>query len=400
MVSIRSRRQGKSLVWLDRTLAVIFVVLFYEFWWKDRISGGIGSSFDDYSLLQQRVCAQNKGIVVVNFLDYLGYNLLQIGFARRIAEDLCWDVVTYRSMWKPGFGPDEEKCFSNALTPPLSSESLSPELFKEIGMNDALWSALNDHPMELGEAYEPQNLMVKEWSKGLEAEGKAWRCVTALCDFSEEAIQQQIAKIRSKDSTIRVVYLEDFFLHYEWMDQWRSHLRNWFSTNKEADSSCCSQVPPEDAVVIHVHTGSESEPIDGKLEDLKVGVEQYAKLVSKYHGKKKSVWIVCNAATFQSQYVKDLSIQLGGTNVVVPKSASDTVCILSKAKEGLFVTPNHILSMVGGLLSNAAEVHYLTPNTETRFGLNVTDWKYHVVENEKLKYWNVRHKNLAFLTPW
>ena len=127
--------------------------------------------------------------------------------------------------------------------------------------------------------------------------------------------------------------------------------------------------------------------------------QDYEKLVNKYHKKRKSVWIVCNEETSKTQYVTDLTIQLGA-KVVVPWSPSDTLCILSKAQAGLFVTPSHILSMVGGLMSNAEQVHYPTPNTQTQFGLNVTDWKYHVVENDKLKYWNSRHKNLNFQTLW
>lgn len=392
-LSSRYNRQGKSLAWLDRTLTVLFLFCFYEFYWRED-----GASYDYYSLLDQRVCAPQKGIVVVNFLDYVAYNLLQIGFARRMATELCWDVVTYRSMWKPGFGKAEEECFANALGPQQrSSATLGAELSEDIEMTDELWTALNDRPLNLADTYEPINQMVKDWSKKLEGEGKAWRCVTPICKFDEGTVQQTIADIRDHQK-VRVVYLENFFLHPEWMESIMANLKSWWTP-----SCACSEIPPTGSVIVHAHAPHREGSVDGKLEAMTLQARYYESLVNKYHKgaiNKKVVWVVADEDSSKTQYVQDLAIQLGYAKVVVPKTPSDMLCILSKAEQGLFITPNSMPSIVSGLMTDAKTVHYLTPNTETQFGLNMTGWKYHVVQDEKLKYWNVRHKSLKFRAPW
>lgn len=387
MVSIlRTRSKEATYKWFDRILSVVAALVFYFYWWKGDGNGGtdVGMFFTE-----QKQCAPQKGLVVVNFLDYLGWNLLQIGFARRLGEELCWDV-TYRTMWKTGFNSNEdETCFADALTQPTN-----PGIQQELGIDDALWTALNFRAANDDENYESHNEKVKEWAIQMANEGKAWRCISPTCDFSEQHIQDIMQKIRTTPS-VRVVYLESFFSHYEWIEAagalWRNKLRKWLKIG----ASCCTQQPPEDAVVIHIQKEN-----DDKLGNIDMPAVAYDSLLGKYGLKKKPLWIVCEDEDSKNlPVVESLKAKYKGT-VVVPKTASDTYCTLMRARN-LVLTPNSMISIVAGGLNSQAEIQMIVPKDgDSRYMLNMTGWKYHLFEGGKITDWDVDHRKLPLHMPW
>ena len=380
MVAIKARSSGtRDCLMLDRIFAVIAMFLFYEFYWKDA-----ASLWDIVTEENGRVCAPLKGLVVVNLLGHLEYNVLQIGFARRMAEELCWDVA-YRSMWNPGFNSPENECFPNALTPEVGFS-------EELMINGTMWKALNYRVDEVHDQWEKNNQMTKLWAEESSQDGFAWRCIHHGCNFSEDELQKLISGIRTGESSTRIIYLEDFFVHHEWMEQWRPKLKDWFHVK----DSCCSHQPPPNAVVIHIHPATDQR----RLEKLEMHGREYERLLAKYNLRANPIWIVCEQGCQNSLVVQDL-ITLVGAIVVHPQSPTDTLCILSQVTHTLVVTPNHMLSSVAATLSNAAVVHYPTPQNEgNRFALTVPEWKYHVVKNNKISKWDVKHDSLDFRTPW
>jgi hypothetical protein len=347
--------------------------------------------------------------VVVSLVEALEFNLLQIAFARRMAEELCWDVVV-RPMWNVGFGPAEQECFPNAISPP---RDLLP-LAGNVGINDTIWAAINYKPPDLkitDKEWDRNNALVKTWANekshsnnNNNNDGEIWTCIHPKCTFSETDVQAALTTIRSKESKTRVVYLENYFLQHEWLADWRPNLRDWLTVKP----SCCSATPPPDAVVIHV----QSKNSDNRLETFEIQGQEYERLLQKYNLRGNLIWVVCDADDCQNaQYLTE---NLGGVTVVHPTSPTDAFCILSQAKI-LVVTPNSILSMVAAaatvMKSNnnkdaaaaASVVHYPTTRTrddKPKFALALPDYTYHAVANGKFVSWNVQHKVLEFQPSW
>jgi hypothetical protein len=262
MVSIKHGDKGstgRTYAWLDRFLALAALVVAYHFWFKSL--DPISSSSPVVGVHGKRgPCAPRKGIVIVSLLDKLGYNLLQIAFARRLADELCWDV-SFRPLWNPGWGPTEQECFPNANAYMAPHDAAYAA---ELGINSTIWNAITYSPPYLAEVdneWDTKNRLIKTWTKELSADNKAWRCIHPNCDFSEQAVQAGLAEIRSKKSNTRVVYFESFFMHHEWLKQSRLNIRSLL----EVKPTCCSRVPPPDAVVIHMHY---PESVDHRVEKI------------------------------------------------------------------------------------------------------------------------------------
>jgi hypothetical protein len=80
----------------------------------------------------KRKCAANKGLISTYMLGLLANNLLQVTMANRLAEELCWYVVS-RKMWNANWpDPRGRECFPNAILPRTADFSdvqhYSPEL--------------------------------------------------------------------------------------------------------------------------------------------------------------------------------------------------------------------------------------------------------------------------------
>jgi hypothetical protein len=127
MVAIKHGVKGstrRSYPWLNRIFALAAFVLAYNVWFESLDPMPLFSTL--LSVLGKRgPCAPRKGIVIVSLLDKLGYNLLQIAFARRLADELCWDV-SFRPLWNPGWGPTEQECFPNANASIVSQKLHTP----------------------------------------------------------------------------------------------------------------------------------------------------------------------------------------------------------------------------------------------------------------------------------
>lgn len=396
MVAIKHGDKGstsRSYAWLDRFLALAALFVAYQFWFKspDPISSGspvLGVQG------KRGPCAPRKGIVIVSLLDKLGYNLLQIAFARRIADELCWDV-SFRPLWNPGWGPAEEECFPNAnafMVPPNAAHAA------ELGINNTVWNAITYYPpnfAEMNDEWETTNKLVTNWAKELSDDNQAWRCIHPTCDFSEQAIQAGLAEIRSQKSNKRVIYFESFFMHHEWLQQARPFIQSWL----EVKPTCCSRIPPPDAVVIHIH---HPNTFDSRVEKLQIQAGEYERLLEKYKLRGNAIWVVCDEGCQTIPEVQDLVRLIPGSQLVHPTSAADTLCIVSHAKT-LVTTPNYVLSSVAAVLTKDAVVHYPTVRNDVgleRFVMALPEWKYHVVTYGKFTEWNVPHSELNFQPSW
>ena len=333
-------------------------------------------------------CASRKGIVIVGLLDELEFNLLEIAFARRLAEELCWDLVV-RPHWNVGFGPAERECFPMAV--PVSQ--IVPS---DVGINDTIWAAIQYQPPNLrlmDTTWDENNVLVSTWAKELENVNKeSWTCI-AGCAFSEIDVQHVLASTRSTTSNRRVIYLENFFTHHEWLLDWRLNVASFLEINP----SCLSASPPPEAVVIHIL--STQEP-DTRFETFQIEGQEYERLLQKYELRGNPVWVVCDVGCQDTPVAVALRTSMPGLNVkfVHPTNPTDAIGILSKAKI-LVVTPNSLLSTVAAVLTNGAVVHYPTSRTANsmyEFSLAMPEWKYHTVVNGKFASWDVPHKNFNF----
>lgn len=333
-------------------------------------------------------CAPRKGVVIVGLLEELEFDLLQIGFARRMAEELCWDLLV-RPHWKVGFGPAERECFPRAIP----ASSLVPS---DVGINDTVWKAIQYQPLDLKRPdteWEESNVLVNSWAKELAKNNSmSWTCIEN-CDFREDFVLHVLESTRSTKSNRRVIYLENFFMHYEWLLDWKQNMADFL----EVKPSCCSASPPPEAVVIHLLNMPQPDP---RFENFQIEGQEYERLLKKYELRGNPIWIVCDVGCQDTSVAVGLQKAMSGLNVkfVHPTNPTDAIGILSSAKI-LVVTPNSLLSSVAAVLTKGAVVHYPTTRTvltKSQFALAMPEWKYHTVVDGKFVSWDVPHRTFNF----
>jgi hypothetical protein len=425
MVAIKKSRspRSKASYWIDRILSMAALFAIYHFWWKEEIETTSLDPILPQIYRKQMGCTPHRGLIIVSLLDSLAYNLLQIAFARRMAKELCWEVA-FRPLWNVGFGPNEYKCFTNAIT------KVTPSIQQDLNINDSIWEAIIYSPKNLtmmDTDWDEKNSLIKLWSKELAENERIWPCIHPKCIFSEQQVKLHIDNIRSEQSITRIAYLENYFVHYEWLDQWRPSARTWLSVSP----TCCSHPPPpSDTIMIHIHHAKLDTPTDHRTETFELTADAYVSwllhLQQDQHDRNSnvnnnehsnnnnnssseavgpSIWIVCQSGCGSRPEVQALMQKPWNAKVVNPRDPMDTVCTLSQAST-LLVAPQSMLSSVAAtlLVLPDASVHYPTEggtlDGHIRFSLVMPEWRYHLVANSTFQKWDIPHSSLAFQPSW
>lgn len=319
---------------------------------------------------KSKQCAPREGVIVSNTLGRLANNLFEVGFANRMAADLCWTVL-YRPFWQGEIpNPRAAECFPRARLPmDHRLLTISQPLQDKLQLNATFWWDVTDR----------ENEPYLRWLAKLEDEGLAMKVgVNEASFFTGDGPNMIVEQIRNETSLVRVLSLEAFFIHGDWMRDWKDKIREWFAMNE----LCCHAQPPEDAVVIHVR---DFEPNDHTNQGFKPPV--YWHILEHYNLTERPLWIVCQPSTVDSAFVKELIAASPSKNatIVTGSDQYDAFCTLTRAKTLLLTSASTFSQMAGFLTSPAAEVHYplkhkdLPPVT-----LEVPGWKYHRVDANSL----------------
>lgn len=151
--------------------------------------------------------SKKEGLIVSNMLGLLANDLFEVAFAARLKSELCWHVV-YRSEWNSGFLTDKtDKCFPNALVE--MPKQTHPFLRDELGITEEIYNILTDRKELLYERYD-------EWKKDLD-DNRTFVVKHMEYPLDGNGVPDLVTKLSSPDSTIQVVVLEAFFIHYDWM---------------------------------------------------------------------------------------------------------------------------------------------------------------------------------------
>jgi hypothetical protein len=332
----------------------------------------------------QGPCAPRKGLVIVSMLDALEHNLFQIAIGRRLADELCWDLI-FRPHWNVGLGPNEQECFPRIW----NSQSFLNETYLHLPEN--ITSALKFQPVPwsyMSPEWTQANQLLQAWANNLSTAKESWTCLHSYCGLSENSVQSYLSAIRSEDSLVNTVFLEGYHSVPDLFQNWRLALRYWL----EIKPSCCSREPPStDTVMIHVHH-NETSYLDRRMSYLDIRGEEYRRWLQQYNLDGQPLWLVCEPGCEKTNPVKVLLGYYPQAQVVNPRDRIDMVCILSKAKT-LLVTSNDILSSVAGFMTQLdSKIHYPTAvpgKSSSLFRMASPDWIYHEVDNGVFVDWNV-----------
>lgn len=327
-------------------------------------------------------CAPRTGLILLNLLGRLGNNHFQIAFARRLAKELCWDVIS-RQHWQASFlTNDTDYCFPNALLP---QEAISDELKDYLEMDEGVLTALDERTRSPS-----NNKNIGDWVKQLERQGKAWKCEAGSCNHNGASVNRVLARIKNRRSKIRLVHLQAFFINSELMLEGGDN-QHWLEINP----SCCHHEPPENAVVIHVRHFWE-RGADGFNQKFTIGV--YKDLLKHYNLTTNPVWVVCEPKAVDIQLVQDMRRELKAV-IHTGDDPIDAHCILRKAKT-LVTSVSSTFSQSAAYFSvTASDMQVHCPVHRLRrpeITLLVPHWKYHLVHKSKkrIKMFDVDHERM------
>ena len=356
-------------------------------------------------------CSSTKGIIIVNVLGLLANDLFEAAFAKRIATQLgCGWHVIYRTKWNAAF-PNErtDKCFPNALA---DNSNRRPNYAKDRTMeaiqivNESSGNRTSLEPNLLYQALiynglEPEknggfdisedqaNEIVGQWVQSL---GEAALEVAHLeYPLQKNNVDQLVSKLKDPSSPIRVVNLDAFFIHFDWMNDWMDQISNWL----QIDPSCCTATAPSADVTIHIRDFEEGDEFDMK-DKFNVGV--YRDLINRYSNKAAEVVIVCQPKSVESDIVKALvkefnaSVRTGNDNI-------DAFCLLSRARGMMVLSTTSTFGQMAALLAQGEnrnlQVHYPTHTLRyPKVTLKVPGWKYHLANQSQIVEYDVDHERL------
>lgn len=329
---------------------------------------------------QQLSCAPNKGLVILNLLGRLGNNLYEVGFANLIATELCWDVV-YRRAWQSQFLEEPaQKCFPNSLLTARHNYSIfdDEQLLQQLSITPSLPIWKEDRKSFL------------QWVDDRGAEGLLSSCNNRRCDFREDGLNKLLSSLRNTTSTVRVLNLSAFFVHYDWIHRLGTDkLKKWLTPH----ASCCQHIPPENAVVIHIRDFGQEK--SAREKELQLTVSAYMDILKHYNLVGRPVWIVCQPSSVNLTIINDL---VNETSALVHTGDDqfDAFCILQRART-LILSFGSTFSHMGALLSEADEIHYpLHKLKNPEVTISVPSWKYHLVNETRngIREFDVSHERL------
>jgi hypothetical protein len=337
-------------------------------------------------------CAPREGLVICNVVGRLANDLVQVAFANRLSQELCWPVV-YRKWWDAEFpSPRGYKCFPRAHLPrdPTrlpSSTSLLSMLEQSVQLNASTWKRWSQ---EGGQRF---NNEYQEWVANNN------RSISHLkhgrFDFTGTRVDDFITNVKSSSSDTRVVSMEAFFIHYDWMKDYMPRIRKWLTISPEC---CLHDPPPKDAVVIHVR---DFDPQDVGYKVLQPSA--YVEIIRHYEYTERPLWIVCQPQSVNSTFVQEISQAAASAKqvtIVTGVDQYDAFCTLMRAKT-LILSYVSSYSQMAALLNTHGDdvrVHYPLPTLkEPKVTLAVPGWKYHLVNAtmDGIEQWDVGYEQIT-----
>ena len=352
---------------------------------------------DHLSMAKGSQCPNREGVVVLNALGRLGNNVLQFAYGKLVSTQLCWPLI-YRAMWQGPLAQDSKKskglkCFPNAKLGDgnFNNSNLSPSLLDKLDLTETKWSH-----------YRKSNQEYEGYLKSLKSKGLILRInheKPNAVRHSETTNPGTSLRLEIEATGVQLLSLQAFFLTSWWMLPEATYIREWFTI----DDSCCNLTPPDDAVVIHIRDfGTEKKRL--AAQDMNVSV--YVQIMEEYNYTDRTLWIVCEPRTKESEQVKSLLSwhaslsSLSEVRVVTGDDAYDAMCILSRSKT-LILSSESTFSQFGAFLAGpSAQVHYnLRTLNSPRQVLWIPSWKYHLVagnSNDEVKQYDVPHDQIHF----
>ncbi|KAG7344756.1 hypothetical protein IV203_032287 [Nitzschia inconspicua] len=360
---------------------------------------------------QQHPCPPNSGgLIVLNILGLLGNNFFEIGFANILARELCWDVV-YRPMWNQYFFKNTKatQCFPNALLPTPtepkeewktslriqdSSSSSSSSFWKQLTYTET--EDYNEQILEWVGNLTNSNNTATDTSNVLRFEhlyvdlpGDQMRQLIHQVGYPQENNNRVRGASATTETTTfagtsiplttnpkRLLFLEAFFIQYDWVAPYLDDMRYWFAFNP----SCCRTPPPPDkTVVIHVRNHEQGFG-NYQLNVYKDILKQYG------YDQTYNLWIICQPEYKEDQLMKDFLAEYGNDRVRIETGVDevDAVCIMKHAPV-LIVSSGSTFSMMAALLAEPSlgqVVHYPVERLEyPEVTIKVPTWKYHLVDH-------------------
>ncbi|KAL7487548.1 hypothetical protein ACHAW6_013127 [Cyclotella cf. meneghiniana] len=361
---------------------------------------------DPHKGIFSNTTANREGLIIVNILGLLANDLFEAAFAARMSEQLGWSVV-YRTMWNPAFPTVKtDLCFPNIARKNIASpdkysdkDPLWTFLLKYRGDRESfelrqLYDALTYNDLEqdsnLVTTQDEANDIERAWIDGLGE--KAKRVVHLEYPLQDYHVDMLVEELRNPHSEVRVLQLEAFFIHFDWMREWMGpqHIPRWLQI-RQSKTCCPTPSPKRDTVVIHIRDFDPED--DDKNQHLQVGV--FRDIINKYYKKdnsRREIWVVCQPKSVKSDVVRGLVRELGA-KVHTGADNIDAFCILSRARIHIPTTSSSF-SQLAALLAeehvkrkygnfSQVEVHYPTHTLEFPLvTLKVPGWKYHLTNNE------------------
>lgn len=316
-------------------------------------------------------CAPREGLIISNTLGRLANNLFEVGFANRLATELCWNVL-FRPYWQGEIpSPRAAECFPHAMLPTDHSSltNIPSQVQAQLKMNSTFWKSISTRN---------GNDLYTSWLAEREQEGIAFTVNNDAELFTGDGPGRIVAQIRNETSQISLLNLIAFFIHGDWMRDWNDKIREWFTMNE----TCCRHQPPDNAVVIHIRAFGPKD-----RTNMKIKPSVYTHILNHYNLTSQPIWIVCQPQTVDSRHVKELVAALPHNNVtIVPgQDQYDAFCTLTRAKILLLTSASTFSQMAAYLADPSAIVHYpLVTLQRPKVTLSAPGWKYHLVDAHAL----------------
>lgn len=410
-------------------------------------------------------------------LGLLANNLFQVAMANRLSRQLQWPVI-YRIKWEGVVHPQATRirhCFPNLLLTPnipngsniddndellhappqIRYEDLPASLrddpvFRNATTRD-FWNTIISPGMDSSNPYyDDWFQQINPFSQGHYYEGR--ESGIASIDTSQlvvpiyhrslqmkgfEGTSDQwtnslVKRLQDPTSRTKILHLEAFFIHYDWMFPWMSRIRQWAKIadiestprsdqlEEENVSTCCSSPRPSpDTIVVHWRDFAADEsakdlapPATADLVSVFVQILKHYELPSddaKGEGTttERPVWIVCQPSSIETEAVQRLVALLKPlaqeVRIVPGRDNIDAMCILQRARTLLLTTSStfsQFPAIIGHADSDSRQVVHYPIYTTFRpiVTLKVPHWHYHLYypENSTVAAYDIPHD---WITP-
>jgi hypothetical protein len=311
----------------------------------------------------------SKGLIIVSIMGRLGNNLFQLGFARILAKRLGgWEIAVLHNH-DSVFGLDSKatQCFPHALP---NTPNIEPDLTAYLNLNIYTRRDLMGRFYPMVIQYQRFHARVWEWVAS-QRNTSTWVCHEHTCNYTAPALSETVHDLLRPDSPTRLLHLNTYFRHYDWIMNYEQDLKEMFAINQP----CCQTKVPTEAIILHFRN-SELRSIRHNLTP-----DMVLSILKHYNYTDRPLWIVCEPES--KDIVQSLADSFNAT-VQFGVDALDAMCMLLQATD-LILSEGSSFSEIGALLGNANRVHCPVHTLDFPDSLVNPNWHYHWVDERKRK---------------